>query len=213
MPAPPNPVLLYHITHLDNLPGILQTGCLHCQQKINEVGLHPVSIAYPGIQDRRAITSVPCGPGGVLHDYVPFYFAPRSPMLYAIHKNQVEGYEGGQVPIVHLVSSVVQMETAGHRFVFTDGHATMSFTRFFTDPGDLDQVDWPLMQARYWHDTEQEPDRKRRRQAEFLVYNQVSLAAIIGIGVINNPIQQRVEGLLATHHIELPVRVRRNWYY
>ena len=213
MPASPAPILLYHITHLDNLPGILQTGCLHCQQQLGKAGLHPVSVAYPGIQDRRAITSILCGPGGSLHDYVPFYFAPRSPMLYAIHKNRVEGYDGGQTPLVHLVSSVAQMETTGHPFVFSDGHATMSFTRFFTELKNLDQIDWPLMAATYWHDTPQDPDRKRRRQAEFLVYNKVSLPAIIGIGVINDHIQQRVEGLLATHQIELPVRVRRNWYY
>ena len=98
----PDPVLLYHITHLDNLPGILRTGCLHCHRQLHQAGQHPVNIAYQGIQDRRASTRVPCGPGGVLHDYVPFYFAPRSPMLYAIHRNQIQGYSGGQSPILHL---------------------------------------------------------------------------------------------------------------
>lgn len=213
MPVPPDPVLLYHITHLDNLPGILQAGCLHCQQQLGDAGRHPVSIAYPGIQDRRLVTQVPCGPGGVLHNYVPFYFAPRSPMLYAIHNNRVEAYDGGQTPIVHLVSSVPQIQTANHRFVFTDGHATMAFTRFFTETDDLDQIDWPLMQATYWHDTPQDPDRKRRRQAEFLVYNQVSVSALIGVGVINERMQQRVETLLQTYPIQLPVRIRRQWYY
>ena len=213
MPAPPNPVLLYHITHLDNLPGILQAGCLRCQRQLGQAGLHPVNIAYQGIQDRRAVTSVPCGPGGSLHDYVPFYFAPRSPMLYAIHRNRVEGYEGGQIPIVHLVSSVAQMQAAGHAFVFCDGHATMSFSHFFTDPADLTHIDWPLMSETYWRDTLQDPDRKRRRQAEFLVYNQVNLSAIIGVGVINDRIRQRVENILTAHQVELPVRIRRNWYY
>lgn len=213
MPAPPDPVLLYHITHLDNLPGILGAGCLHCQQQLGDAGLHPVSIAYPGIQDRRLITQVPCGPGGVLHDYVPYYFAPRSPMLYAIHKNRVEAYDEGQTPIVHLVSSVPQIQTTNHQFVFTDGHATMAFTHFFTEADDLDQIDWPLMRATYWHDTQQDPDRKRRRQAEFLVYNTVNISALLGIGVINEHVQQRVEHLLRTHQVELPVRTRRNWYY
>lgn len=43
-------------------------------------------IAHNTIQDRRAQTYVPCLPGGNPHDYVPFYFAPCSPMLYAAHK-------------------------------------------------------------------------------------------------------------------------------
>jgi hypothetical protein len=209
----PDPVLLYHITHLDNLPGILRTGCLHCHRQLHQAGQHPVNIAYQGIQDRRASTRVSCGPGGVLHDYVPFYFAPRSPMLYAIHRNQIEGYSGGQSPILHLVSSVPKMKETGHGFVFADGHATMSFSRFFTDIADLDQIDWEVMQAQYWNDTPEDPDRKRRRQAEFLVYNTVSWSAMLGIGVIDNRVEERVNTILSGHNISLPVRSRRQWYY
>lgn len=92
-------------------------------------------------------------------------------MLFALHKGYVEGYDQGQTPVVHLVSSVERIRATGHRFVFTDGHATMAFTRFFDEIRHLDQVDWPLMQETYWNDTDEDPDRKRRRQAEFLVYN------------------------------------------
>lgn len=210
---PPEPVLLYHITHLDNLANILRESCLHCHRQIHSSGLQPINIAYPGIQDRRATTRVPCGPGGVLHDYVPFYFAPRSPMLYAIHRNQVAGYSDGQTPIIHLVSSVARFQETAHQFVFTDGHATMSFSRFFTDVADLDQVDWAIMQSEYWNDTPEDPDRKRRRQAEFLVYNTVNWQAILGIGVIDARVEARVNALLAGQHVALPVRVRRQWYY
>ena len=210
---PPDPVLLYHITYLDNLRGIVRDGCLHGYKQMHNSGLHPVNIAYPGIQDRRATTEVPCGPGGVLHDYVPFYFAPRSPMLYALHRNQVAGYSGGQTTIVHLVTSVARLAETGHRFVFTDGHATMSFSRFFTDVADLDQIDWPIMQEQYWNDTPEDPDRKRRRQAEFLVYDRVSWSTMIGIGVIDSRIEARVNSILAEHNVTLPVRVRSQWYY
>ena len=209
----PESVLLYHITHLDNLPNILREGCLHCHRQMHGTGLHPVDIAYPGIQDRRATTQVPCGPGGVLHDYVPFYFAPRSPMLYAIHKNQVAGYSGGQTPIIHLVSSVARIQATGCQFVFTDGHATMSFSRFFTEIADLDQIDWTTMQSVDWHDTAEDPDRKRRRQAEFLVYNTVSWQAMLGIGVFDANIEARTNAALAAYGVTSPVRVRRQWYY
>ncbi|WP_353620333.1 DarT ssDNA thymidine ADP-ribosyltransferase family protein [Geobacillus sp. AYS3] len=33
--------------------------------------------AHTRIQDRRLTTLVPLPPYGTLHDYVPFYFAPR----------------------------------------------------------------------------------------------------------------------------------------
>lgn len=210
---PPDPVLLYHITHLDNLPGILRGDCLHCHRQMSVGGLHSVNIAYPDIQDRRATTQVPCGPGGVLHDYVPFYFAPRSPMLFALHRNQVEGYSGGQTPIIHLVTSIARLTETGHQFVYSDGHATMSFSRFFTDVTDLDQIDWPVMREQYWNDTPEDPDRKRRRQAEFLVHNRVDWTAMIGIGVIDVRVEARVNAILAEHNVTAPVRVRRHWYY
>jgi hypothetical protein len=52
----------------------------------------PISIAYEGIQQRRSEIEIPIPPYGILHDYIPFYFAPRSPMLYAIHKGMILGY-------------------------------------------------------------------------------------------------------------------------
>ena len=134
-------------------------------------------------------------------------------MLFALHRNQVEGYSSGQTPILHLVTSTARLIETEHQFVFSDGHATMRLSRFFTDAADLDQIDWPLMQEQYWNDTPEDPDRKRRRQAEFLVYNRVDLSALIGIGVIDTRIEERVNTILAQHGISLPVRVRRQWYY
>jgi hypothetical protein len=45
-----------------------------------------------------------CHPGTKVGEYVPFYFCPRSIMLFLLHKgNHVDlTYRGGQRPIVHL---------------------------------------------------------------------------------------------------------------
>jgi ssDNA thymidine ADP-ribosyltransferase, DarT len=43
---------------------------------------------------------VPLAPYGCVADYVPCYFAPRSPMLYKLHKGGVPNYSGGHVPVV-----------------------------------------------------------------------------------------------------------------
>ena len=88
-------------------------------------------------------------------------------MLYVISRGGVEGYTDGQEPVIHLRSTAEAVKKAGLSWVFTEGHADMGYTDFFDDLKDLDKIDWDLMQARYWHDTNNDPDRTRRRQAEF----------------------------------------------
>jgi hypothetical protein len=84
-------IAIYHITHMKNLSGIIQNGSIMAQNLIRESKVSYCNIAYNSIQDRRSSVPVPCGQRGYLHDYVPFYFAPRSPMLYTIRKGNVEG--------------------------------------------------------------------------------------------------------------------------
>ena len=79
-----------------------------------------------------------------MHDYVPFYFAPRSPMLYAIHMGNVDGCTAGQADIVYLVASAQRIEENGFSFVFTDGHGTMALSDFFDDLSSLNEVDCKL---------------------------------------------------------------------
>src|SRR5262245_34367144 len=98
-------IFIYHITHLRNLPSVLEEGGLWCDGEAARRGLCAVAIAHGHIKQRRARRTVPVGPRGSLADYVPFYFAPRSPMLYALHQGGVEGYEGGQEEVLHLVAS------------------------------------------------------------------------------------------------------------
>ncbi|MEG4058683.1 MULTISPECIES: DUF4433 domain-containing protein [unclassified Microcoleus] len=104
------PLPIYHITHIDNLESILSEGGLLAYNVMVETQTNYTNIAYENIQYRRATTYVPCGEGGVLHDYVPFYFAPRSPMLYTISRGNVENYTQGQAAVIHLVSSIENIE-------------------------------------------------------------------------------------------------------
>lgn len=146
-------------------------------------------------------------------DYVPFYFAPRSPMLYTIYKGNVEGYEQGQRPVVHLVSAVEDAVALGKPWCFTDGHAEMAFSRFFDDLKDLDKIDWSVMKSKMWNDTDAQPDRKRKRQAEFLVHDFFPWSAIGAIGVIDADVESEVLNLIGKNPHQPQVVVKRNWYY
>ncbi len=54
------------------------------------MGIDYQNIAHQGAQGARSIKSVPYPPGGQVHDYVPFYLAPRSPMLLATNENNFQ---------------------------------------------------------------------------------------------------------------------------
>ncbi|MBZ8182847.1 DUF4433 domain-containing protein [Oscillatoria salina IIICB1] len=84
------PTPIYHITHVNNLSSILNSSGLIAFNQLKQQRANYTDIAHQTIQDRRARKQVPCGAGGVLHDYVPFYFAPRSPMLYTINRGNVQ---------------------------------------------------------------------------------------------------------------------------
>jgi hypothetical protein len=200
---------IYHITSVENLPGIIKEGGLFCNRDAKKIQF--VSIGHKRIKERRLKKKVPIGPGGVLADYVPFYFAPRSPMLFTINKGNVEGYTGGQEPIVHLVSSTEAVDAEGLDWVFTEGHAVMDYTDFFDDFADLNKIDWLLMSSKFWFDRPEYPDRCRRREAEFLVHDFFPWKLVSEIGVCNTAIAQQTKRILAGR--KPPVSVQRDWYY
>jgi hypothetical protein len=136
------PTPIYHITHLSNLTSILAIAGLCSNITMQQQGIGYTDLANQTIQSRRARVTVPCGAGGKLTDYVPFYFAPRSPMLYAIHQGNVPTYLEGQEGVIYLVSTVEAVQQANLSFAFTDGHGIMALTQFFDHPADLNQVDW-----------------------------------------------------------------------
>jgi hypothetical protein len=200
---------IYHISHLRNLERILSEGGLHCDRDAQT--RKSVNIGHMHIKERRLRREVPVGPKGTVGEYVPFYFAPRSPMLFAISRGAVEGYAEGQNPLIYLCSTVEAVDKAGLGWVFTEGHADMSFTDFFDDLDDLGKVDWALMEERYWNDTNDDPDRKRRRQAEFLVHEFFPWELVSYIGVYDRSVAEAVGKVLNAGCPK--VGIEQGWYY
>jgi hypothetical protein len=204
---------IYHITHVDNLAQILSEGCLWCEAEKNDRRLAAKSIAYEELKTRRANRSVTVAAGGTLCDYVPFYFANRSPMLYAIYSGYVSAYTGGQQSIIYLVSTVDRIVKDNRDFCFTDGHAVEAMTNFYDSFDDLAEVDWNLIDSWSWRNIASDNDRKRRKQAEFLVHRCVPWECIESIGVIDNKQRDKVSLILADYYDLTPMRIERKWYY
>lgn len=209
----PRPTPVYRIVHIDNLSGILDQKGFHAPHHTPVNGAEYRTIHNVDIQKIRKQRPIPCGPQGTVHDYVAFYFGPRSPMLFQLHTGRVEGYVEGQAPLIYMVSTVEAIKGAGHDFVFSDGHGIAAYTQWFDDLKDLKHVDWDMVYADYWADTVEDMDRQRRKQAEFLVHRFCPWNVVTLIGVLKDDVKRSVERILDEHNISIPVTVRSQWYY
>ena len=205
--------LLYHFTHISNLESIAEEG-LFSDTQIQARQRAPKEVSLADVKQRRRHRAVPLQPGGCVADYVPFYFAARSPMLFTISKGGVSTYSEGQDEIVYLVTSIDKVTEEHLRFVFTDRNAALQTARYGDDLRDLDNyVDWELMEARMWNNTDKEPDRRERRMAEFLVHDHVPWSAFIGVATYNDKRCQQARRSLASVGSNIFIKPRLDWYF
>ncbi len=210
--------LVYHFTHVQNVPAVLAEGALVADARLSRSS-PTADVGDPGVKSARRRRPVPVDPGGVVADYVPLYFAPRSPMLYRIacdHRDRVaERYDGGEDPLVYLVSSVERIDASGAAWLATDGNAAAAVSHFTRAIAELATfVDWPLMSDRFWANDTADPDRQRRRMAELLVHRRLPLSALIGFATRTSETERRVRGsLAAAGRTDDYVAVRPDWYY
>lgn len=211
----PNPTPIYRMVHIDNLDTILRRGAMHGTNFVPNDGLPYRTIHNVEIQNARHVQRIPCGPDGTIHDYVPFYLGPRSPMLLQLQTGRVPGFTDKQPSLIYLVSAVQRVAGAGLKWVFSDGHGIARFTQWFDQVADLEQVDWTAVYADRWTDTVDDMDRQRKKQAEFLVHQVCPWDVIEEIGVCNYWALKRVEAILGGFDEggRRPVRLQAKWYY
>ncbi|HNQ56172.1 MAG TPA: DUF4433 domain-containing protein [Candidatus Desulfobacillus denitrificans] len=214
MPVPPQP-RLYHITHVDNLPAILAAGGLHSDAAMIAAGGPAAAIGMSSIKQRRLTLPVRCHPGDLVGGYVPFYFCPRSIMLYLIHRaNHPElAYRGGQGPILHLEAdlgeTVAWAAAEGRRWAFSLSNAGAVYTEFRDRLDQLGEVDWAAVAATDFSNALV----KEGKQAEFLVRDFFPWHLVRRIGVIDAGIYGQVLHALSGAAHRPAVEVRREWYF
>ena len=153
MPQVPAQPKIYHIVHVDRLASIINDGCLWSDSVVVGRAQPGTTIGMGGIKQRRLLLPVDCHPGDHVGEYVPFYFCPRSIMLYVIHcANHPElAYRGGQGPIVHLEADlnkvVVWADGERRRWAIALSNAGAVYTQFRSRLEQLNEVDWPAVAA------------------------------------------------------------------
>jgi hypothetical protein len=212
---PPAEPKIYHITHVENLPSILAAGGLRSDADMLKQGGPAASIGMGSIKQRRLKLPVNCHQGDKVGEYVPFYFGPRSIMLYLIHMaNHVElTYRGGQGSIVTLEADFTEVvrwaESNGRRWAFTLSNAGAAYTEFRKETRQLSEVNWDAVRATDFRSE----DVKEGKQAEFLIREFFPWALVRRIGVQSQALHSQVIRAMAEATHRLPVEVRPNWYY
>lgn len=215
MSTPPPDPKIYHITHMDNLPSIVAAGGIGSDAQRIGQGLANTTIGMTKIKRRRLELNVACHPGTTVGEYVPFYFCPRSIMLFLIYRGNHPdlSYKDGQQPIVHLeadLHSVVRWAEANNRkWAFSKSNAGAYYTEFFKRFDQLTEIDWRAVSALDFRD----PIIKEGKQAEFLVFDDFPWHLIERIGVIKQRIAERVSTITEGARYKPTVSIRRDWYY
>ena len=212
MPPPAEPKI-FHIVHVDRLASIVADGALWSDAALQRRARPGTTIGMSHIKQRRLTYQLNSRPGLRVGDCVPFYFCPRSVMLYVIHRADNEGlqYRDGQGPIVHLEAdlheAVAWAEQHERRWAFTLSNAGSRYFQDRCDLAQLGELDWAAIQARDWRAS------KEGKQAEFLMEQSFPWTLVRRVGVRSvDTYQQATAAMQAANH-RPDVEIRREWYY
>jgi len=212
VPANPN---VYHIIHVDRLASVIADKHLWCDSRMATKSGAGTTIGIGEIKQRRMTElTLESHPGLFIGECVPFYFCPRSVMLYILHKGNHPNltYSGGQGPIIHLESNlraaVAWAGTEDRRWAFTLSNAGAFGFEDRSKLTELGEINWTAVGANTWSG-----DLEHGKQAEFLVEHCFPWARVDRIGVHSAGIQSVVEKALKKASHKPPVEVRSDWYY
>lgn len=165
------------------------------------------NIGYSHIKQRRLLRPVNVAAGGMIGQYVPFNFSPRSVMLYVIHRGHAD-FQGGQDCVLHLISDTETISLSNEHCFFTDIHADLDYAEQIDDFSRLAELDiQKIINEKYWQDFKEE------KQAEFLAYESVQWHTVKRIGVKSQAVADDVNLLLQSAQHKPVVQVRPEWYY
>jgi hypothetical protein len=219
MPPSPKPLsevltlanaLIFRITHRDNVPHIMANG-LHCQSSA-VVNPNFVSIGSSDIIGKRASRTVEVDPGGLLVNYVPFYFTPCTPMLYNIVTGRNGVQQRARSEVVVLVSSFDRVEALEIPIVVADRNATLMSTNMKAGRELLGELPWDAWRSHDFRRDQNDPEPFERYQAEALVYRHLPPAGLLSIITYDADSQAAVSQQVSDSGLSIPTHVRSYWY-
>lgn len=208
-----NKEFCYRITHIDNLPLIIRDGI--CAKNHENASEEFVPIGNPDIIAKREDEPVKIEGFGNLSDYVPFYFTPRSVMLYNILTGYYEPIvkKRAEEEILVIRCRITNLFNNKKCF-FTDAMASVNISKHYDDLKNINEINWHAIHNSDFQNTIDNLDKRRKYQAEFLVYNHVPLDLVESLHVYDEDTKQFVkQELNNAGRGHIPVKVTKFYYF
>lgn len=196
----------YRMTHIDNIEDILNVGLVRSSSpKANP--------SYVSIGDKTAIETRKhrvLADGSNIGEYIPFYFGPRTPMLYVIQNGYNNVQRRSAEEIVYCVIAIRDILETDIPCIFTDGHALNKISKIYPKKflSEIDKyVNFKDVYIRDWNDA---PDAKRLKEAELLIKADLDAHFIRYFLVYNEEAKQK---LLSLRILDSMIRIVPQFYF
>lgn len=184
---------LCHMTHIDNVAGILRNGL---QSHTNKHKLKDISNLDVNIrrQKKETVNSKS------IHSYVPFYFNARNAMLFQVQKQY-----GDQIVILGYDKSLIYHQGS----VYSDGNAAGNMTKFFDELSTLCEHDWGAVFSSNWVNCGSvDLNLKRKMMSEALIPDAVPATQLRVIYCASISAKHRIERTCLLPHVNVIVAPR-----
>lgn len=199
----------FRIVHIDNIPHVVKYGLVHNDSPFASDSFVPIGdVSVMDARSTKQLTD-----GSFLSEYIPFYFGPRSPMLYNIQNGNGILTKKEPDEIVYCVIRIEDVINSDLHCVFTDGHALNNMSKFYSK-SDLQRLDSLVkmedVYATYWFNQSPWDDRKRKKEAELLFKDEIPPQFIVGFLVYN---KKAFEKMISFGIPKEKIIVKPEYYY
>lgn len=232
---------IFRQVHYADLPTFLADGEIRAKNHATLQRCHQVS--YEEIVDRRGTNEFSVPNGGVVNDYVPFYFSPITAFTYTISRENVPlvSPDGAYLrqacedDRIFMVASPEHFRGSGLLTCFSD-YALNSRAPMPTVETDLDKLEdhvhWDVFDegpltakipeigydgvCSYFLNKASPPERMTRREkrmAEFLVHEAVPLDKVVCIIAKSDTMKDTLKTMMEASTWDIPVYSKRGCYY
>ncbi len=188
----------YHMTHVENLGNILNSGLLS-HKFVHRNGLIKRDISNIKYQQQRNRIEKVFGLN--IQDYVPLYINPINPMMESRK-------------VLEQLNNLVLLEIIPHVLVqkkktlFSDGNAAITETNFYKDKNKLESINWKLLQEGRWvYGT----DSQRIMCSEILVPENIEVYYIQKIIIKSEDILKTIFPLFPNHK-DIPIEINSSYF-